>query len=195
MPSRASGWHADSVVDQSPTLGVCPLALSRLSILRSDHALYTRSFNFWALPLAEKARTRDPCTNVTMASLHSHTFASPDSPGATTAVLVLLESSPAMYNYWPELQAYYLPMLLGALHESSGEVPVCTAAMYTVTFRAVLTEVSDADILADDGRRWEREAGPFAAATSHTRFSVRWRGASVDRSAATERRGDEPGLS
>lgn len=59
-----------------------------------------------------------------MATHSSHSFASPDSPGDTQVVLVLLECSAEMLSYSTELQNYYLPTLLGALQGSNPDIPV-----------------------------------------------------------------------
>ena len=69
-----------------------------------------------------------------MTSFPSHPFGSPDAPASTTVVLVLVEDSPSMYNYWSELQSYYLPTLLSALQEATPDAPVCHTAKYERIF-------------------------------------------------------------
>ena len=59
-----------------------------------------------------------------MAAHPSHSFASPDLPGDACVILVLLESTPNMSGYWPELQSYYLPLILQALQNGTPDTPV-----------------------------------------------------------------------
>ena len=62
----------------------------------------------------------------------SHSFASPDAPGDVQVILVLLESSAEMLGYWADLQAWYLPTLLGAFQGNNPDTPVRRSLFYPI---------------------------------------------------------------
>jgi len=45
-------------------------------------------------------------------------------PGEVVATLVLIESSQAMVDFWPDLRHHYLPTLLGTMRSANPIVPV-----------------------------------------------------------------------
>lgn len=59
-----------------------------------------------------------------MATPSANMFSTPDYPGDTPVVLVLLESSAGMLGQWNDARNYFLPILFDALREDYPEAPV-----------------------------------------------------------------------
>lgn len=59
-----------------------------------------------------------------MTSIPKTSFSSPSSPGDAIAVLVLVETSATMMDYWDDVKKFYLPTLLDTLRLSNPSVSV-----------------------------------------------------------------------